>query len=249
MHDRSFRRPRSSRPHGRDDGIHVETVSRAGGGERRLARLEPHDDRRYAASVLRVMPHVEHTLGPQVIANRACRTRSGLVLEEWTSARTTFRQRVRSGLQASGAVFVGDVRACYGSMRPEVVMTSLAAAGVPGPDASAVAEILRSFEQRGLRGLPIGPTPSAVLANAVLSPVDRALREAGLGALRWVDDVVVFAPDLASAKKAGDRFRLALATLGLEANEDKTRVIGDRAEAEAHLITGRCSPAGSPGMA
>ena len=76
----------------------------------------------------------------------------------------------------------------------------------------------------GVEGLPVGPHASAVLANAVLAQVDRTLRDAGVEHLRWVDDVVLSGVDVAAALSV---FRTALASIGLRANETKTRIVAD----------------------
>ena len=73
-------------------------------------------------------------------------------------------------------------------------------------------------------GLPVGPEPSAVVANAVLTPVDRALSDAGIRHLRWVDDLVLAAEDPGAALEV---LRGSLATVGLRLNERKTRVVLD----------------------
>ena len=54
--------------------------------------------------------------------------------------------------------------------------------------------------------------------------MDRALREAGVEHLRWVDDVVLSGGDASVALSV---FRTALATIGLRPNEAKTRILLD----------------------
>jgi hypothetical protein len=66
-----------------------------------------------------------------------------------------------------------------------------------------------------------------VLANAVLSEVDRALSDRELEHLRWVDDVVIACRDPAEARGALRSVRRALAELELEPNEWKTRIVTD----------------------
>jgi histidine ammonia-lyase len=74
----------------------------------------------------------------------------------------------------------------------------------------------------GVRGLPVGPDASAVLANVVLAPVDRTLADEGIEHLRWVDDIVVTAADPRAALSA---IRRALERIGLRLNERKTRIV------------------------
>ena len=83
-------------------------------------------------------------------------------------------------------------------------------------------------------GLPVGPLPSAVVANAVLAVVDREIASAGWRHVRWVDDVWASARDRRHAERALHGLRLALAAEGLELNEAKTEIL-DAADASARL--------------
>jgi hypothetical protein len=107
-------------------------------------------------------------------------------------------------------------------MSPAIVGDALRRAGIP--TACEVEGFLSSLEFVGVEGLPVGPDASAVLANAVLAQVDRTLREAGVEHLRWVDDVVLSGVDASAALSV---FRTALASIGLRANETKTRIVTD----------------------
>ena len=113
-------------------------------------------------------------------------------------------------------------------MSPAIVGEALRRAGIP--TACEVEGFLSGLEGIGVEGLPVGPDASAVLANAVLAQVDRALRDAGIEHLRWVDDVVLSGGDIAAALSV---FRTALASIGLRANETKTRIMADARGLEA----------------
>jgi hypothetical protein len=118
---------------------------------------------------------------------------------------------------------VADVRACYPSIRPATLLR------VVGPAAAGAAGLLRRFDDAGVRGLPIGPDPSAILANATLRPIDDALRRAGVRHLRWVDDVVLWG-ERADVVRALVALRGAAASLGLEVHDPKTRLLDDPGE-------------------
>src|SRR5438105_14714952 len=85
--------------------------------------------------------------------------------------------------------------------------------------------MLRRFEAAGRRGLPVGPEPSAVLANAVLSAADRTIASQGVRHLRWVDDFTVAVPDRDAARRVLEAVRGSLIRFGLEASPEKTRII------------------------
>jgi hypothetical protein len=111
-------------------------------------------------------------------------------------------------------VIVSDVRDCYGSMG-ERALAPL------NPDGELVA-FLRTLTEAGVRGLPVGPSPSAILANGILAIADREASAAGCHPIRWVDDVIFVAAGRRSAQRAFDAWRRSLEHLGLQAHDGKT---------------------------
>ena len=226
--------PVAPSPASADDGgleplepIVVETIPKAGGGERALVRLCEGDARRYAVAVLDVLPEIERGLAPTVFANRAAAGMFGPVLEAWRPARARYRQALAEATSGPRPVcFLGDVSDCYGSIGPPLVGRALRSMGADPTRARRIERLLSSFDARGVRGLPVGPAPSAVLANAVLASVDEAVsRATGAPVFRWVDDVVVVGDDRRSAVEAASAFSRSLRALGLEPNPMKTRVV------------------------
>ena len=166
-------------------------------------------------------PLVERALAPAVQANRATGGGAGWALEPVAPA-------LRRARQASGSL-VGellalrtDVKAFYASVSPTVLATALGWAGAGRGDSREAATLLEGWGSEGYPGLPIGPPGSAVLANAVLDPVDRSL--GGMRFLRWVDDYLVAVPSERAAREAQERIEEALDALGLEANRSKTEI-------------------------
>jgi hypothetical protein len=197
-------------------------------GERALVRLPPDLAHRYTRSVAAVALRVEAVLGPRVLANRTAVADPGpprLELEPWLPARRRFAARAQRLGRRSGALLSVDVRDCYGSIGPDLVDRVLRDLACPSDAVQAVGRVLRDIGDHGVSGLPVGPEPSAVLANAVLAPVDRALVGAGMVHLRWVDDFWVFAPDPASAVTALPLLERALDAIGLRLAPEKTRLL------------------------
>ena len=219
----------SPRSRWRDDPIRTEVFSRPGGGVRTITHLDARSRRRYGIAVAAVTPRVERALADGVVANRARSTPTDVALEPWAAARRRYAHSMAS--TAAGpwrAAFVGDVRDCYGSIDPPVVDRALREIGVAQQPIERIVEVLRRFDDHGVRGLPIGPEPSAVLANAVLASVDRSLMgEFGTPSFRWVDDIVVFARDRREAWRAAATFARTLDALGLQAHPTKCRVVVD----------------------
>ncbi len=72
------------------------------------------------------------------------------------------------------------------------------------------------------RGLPQGAAISPLLANLYLDEMDEELTREGFRLVRYADDFVVLARDLAEARKAREAAQQALAGLGLTLNPDDT---------------------------
>lgn len=207
------------------------SVIRTVAPSRRLVALQPAVQVRYVSLVAAVAPDVESACSGAVAANRVAEASVRppvLRLRPWHREHEVFRRALARLCHDARCLAVADVRACYRSISPRVVETALLDARChPGP-AAAVAAFLRRLEHHlGVRGLPVGPEPSAVLANAVLAHLDRALADAGLRHLRWVDDVVIAADAPTTAREALDLIRSSLRHVGLELNEGKTRVVTD----------------------
>jgi hypothetical protein len=219
----------------------VETVARAGGGERRLTRLRSVPARRYAGLVAASTCAIERALGDEVVANRAVgrgrwHTTS---LEPWRKARAVWRRRIDAALAgAPRLLLVSDVANCYGELDPSVVVSRLRAARGSVSTLDPLEKCLRAMAERGTPGLPVGPTPSALLANVALAGVDEHIRAAGVRHLRWVDDVVVLCESRRDTLRAFDAFRRGLDDLGLRPNERKTAVLADGEAIAARLLRG-----------
>jgi RNA-directed DNA polymerase len=98
-------------------------------------------------------------------------------------------------------------------------------AGAVVAGAVAAAEVaLRAQDGLG-RGTPQGGALSPLLANIYLHPFDVALTSQGLRLVRFVDDLVVMCGSEAEAGRALQLTQRQLATLRLQLNPEKTRVI------------------------
>lgn len=230
---------RPTRPASRGDttGPRSVPVTKPGGGTRWLTVLDPADDAAYRAAVGPLVTRIDRSLGPEVLAVRARRRDAVWTLAPWRPARAAWRASLERAIHdaTGGTRFaVADVRDCYASISPETISVLL------GPGAAQAVGLLSRFRARGVRGLPVGPEPSAVLANAALSRLDRAIRSIGARHVRWVDDVVMWgsAEEVPAAMAA---MRAAGEAVGLYLHPDKTRVLEDREEAIAVLLGGRDS--------
>jgi hypothetical protein len=200
---------------------------------RLLTVLEPGAATSYEAAVAVLVPFIERSLSASVVANRATLVSSvppSLRLEPWQAARQRFAREAGRLVRFAGAMLVADVRSCYASIGSQMVSRRLLVLGCPHPEIGVIRSLIESFQGAGVPGLPIGPDPSAVLANAVLSEMDESLASLGAEHLRWVDDFFVFTPNAEAALAAHAALRRALRRVGLELADEKTRLVQGRPE-------------------
>ena len=206
----------------------VVPFPRPDGGVRWIARIDPSDARDYTLAVATIAPSIEGALAAGVMANRVVGRGSArcTTLEPWRPALREFRRSAaRMRRPSEGAwTLVLDVRECYASISTTAVETSLLDLGCDRAKVRSLLRLLERFGEDGVRGLPIGPDPSAILANAVLSAADRAIERSGARFVRWVDDYVVAASTERNARRALDAAGECLASLGLETHGEKTRI-------------------------
>lgn len=194
--------------------------------------LHPALAARYTALVSAVALRVEEELSPSVAANRvavASVDPPRLVLRSFRGERVAFGRRLVRLARRTPCLLFADVRDCYRSIAPGVVGSSLRALGCDGSSVDAIVAFLRALRELGVEGLPVGPDPSAVLANAVLAEVDRALERLGPPHMRWVDDLVVGVDGSKGAATVLEVAREALDRVGLRLNDAKTRLVLDPA--------------------
>ncbi|MGH2673723.1 MAG: RNA-directed DNA polymerase [Actinomycetota bacterium] len=205
-------------------------VAPPGPRAREVTVLHPALDARYTALVSAVALRVEGELSRSVAANRvavASIDPARLVLRSFRNERVAFGLRLARLARRTPCLLFADVRECYRSIAPDVVASSLRALGCDGASVDAVVAFLHALHDRGVEGLPVGPDPSAVLANAVLAEADRALERLGAPHLRWVDDLVVGVDGSRRATTVLEVIREALGRVGLHLNDAKTRLVLD----------------------
>jgi hypothetical protein len=229
--------PALSRP------IRWAVVPKPGGEIRRLVVLRPTDEVAFARSVAGAAPAIRRAMSTESHANRvvAWDKARGPILEQWKRARRRWRDEVRRLGSDAHWIAVTDVRACYSSISPIVMADRLRGLGAPPASVREIERWLHVFHEYGIDGLPAGPCSSALLADAVLSAGDDAIRATGARHVRWVDDVAIFAPDARTRAVALDALRRTWASLGLELHDGKT-VLLDGPLGIAHLVTGSNSP-------
>lgn len=89
-------------------------------------------------------------------------------------------------------VVLGDIAGYFENISLELLRSDLERIGCPSPAVSVIERCLREWAQSPDRGLPQGVLASDVLAKLYLESLDRALLNAGLRHVRYVDDVRIF---------------------------------------------------------
>jgi hypothetical protein len=211
-----------------------------------VAVLSRTDGSTYARSVAGATAAIGLGSGAESHANRvvAWDPIRGPILEPWRQARRRWRSEVLRLESGARFVAVTDVRSCYGSISPDVVTDRLRGLGAPEDGVREIASWLFVLRDAGVDGLPVGPAASAVLADAVLSAGDDAVRATGTAHVRWVDDVAIFARDARSRAAALEALRRTWGSLGLDLHEGKTALF-DGPAGEILLRGAATSPAAS----
>jgi Reverse transcriptase (RNA-dependent DNA polymerase) len=205
----------------RVDPIASRWHPKPGGGLRRMALLSERDHRAWSDLGQRVAGTIDAQLSDGVVAHRTRADGRWWTLEPAGAALRRARALVAGAL--APVALRTDVTAFYPSVTPGLLFGSLQRLSVDAHDAATAADLLEGWGTEGYPGLPVGPPASAVLANAVLAPVDDALPPSGW--LRWVDDYLVFLASERAAGVAVERIDHALDALGLSRSDQKTALV------------------------
>ena len=184
--------------------------------------LAPRDEAAWHRLGGRVASVLEQRLQPGVLANRSMGSATAWRLAPLGSSIRLANRAAARMAGRSPLLLRTDVASFYGSVTSSVLAESLRSSGADPADARMAADMLEEWGSEGYEGLPIGPPASAVMANAVLRPVDEVFTP--MPFLRWVDDYLIAAADEKVAKKTLERLDRALAGIGLTRSGPKTRM-------------------------
>jgi RNA-directed DNA polymerase len=206
----------------RTDPIVPYEIPKPLGGTRLMASLSRRDAELWHALAGRVTRVLEPRLGDHLHGERASSDGRGWSPRRFRRSLRLARRRAERLVAGVPLVIRTDVTSFYPSVTPAVLAGSLRGVGAERADVRMAGDLVEGWGSDGYAGLPIGPPGSAVLADAVLRPVDRALRD--LPFLRWVDDYLIGCHTEAEARRAMELLDEALAGLGLRRSEPKTLV-------------------------
>jgi hypothetical protein len=116
-----------------------------------------------------------------------------------------------------------DISAFYHCLRPRLIAVNLERLGVRRKHVVAVSRLLESLE---IEGLPVGPSVSSILAEAVLTPTDLHLLASGVRFARFNDDYRFFCRGEVEARQVLQLLQDSLArTAGLTIQDSKTNIV------------------------
>lgn len=139
----------------------------------------------------------------------------------YSDAWRAFQLRVHEHASSAGFVVEADIRHFFGSAGWQIVVSAVERLiGVPASASLRAAATI--YERRGLPHLPAGYSDARMLANALLAAVDRKLP---VPFARWVDDYRLFVAQEVDPEVVLAGLRDSLRALGLELNEEKTRIL------------------------
>ena len=102
----------------------------------------------------------------------------------------------------SAVVLYLDIADFYNQIYHHTVENQLIASGLPNQATKWVISLLESTTAGVSRGVPIGPHPIHLIAEASIIPIDNSLVSSGLNFIRYADDILVFCDSEKTAKSA-----------------------------------------------
>lgn len=103
-----------------------------------------------------------------------------------------------------------DIADFYNQVYHHEVENQLISSGFPNQAAKWTVSLIESTTAGVSRGVPIGPHPIHLVAEATLIPIDDSLLSAGLNFIRYADDYIVFCDNMKEAKAALARIATVL---------------------------------------
>jgi len=93
-----------------------------------------------------------------------------------------------------------DIADFYNQLYHHTIENQLIESGFPNQATKWVIKLLESTTAGVSRGIPVGPHPAHMLAEASMIPIDNSLRVQGIDFIRYVDDIIVFCKNENDAK-------------------------------------------------
>ncbi|MCD5360116.1 RNA-directed DNA polymerase [Chromobacterium aquaticum] len=181
-------------------------VPKQSGGYRVAIQLDPIDTIVYTALAYEAAELVEASRIP-LESKVACSYRveigtKGELFRKnngWDDFHTKSQELAQSGEYSF--IVTADIADFFNQIGHHRVRNALELAGVEKNRAKNIENLLMNFTRGQSRGIPIGPSASAIFSEACLSDVDNFLLRKGYTHTRYVDDFRLFCKDQVQAQK------------------------------------------------
>lgn len=100
------------------------------------------------------------------------------------------------------SVLYCDIADFYNQIYHHTVENQLIDSGIPNQETKWIINLLKSTTAGVSRGIPIGPHPIHLIAEATMIPIDNSLTTQGYEFLRYADDILIFCNSKEDAKAA-----------------------------------------------
>jgi len=220
--------------------------SKKSGTSRPLVRCNPRDVLLYQALVDRLGPDIERALPPRdvVFAYRQTLDTSQADSFSGTPRRQAYQEQIESILLFQPEIVYSiatDIAGFFLHVNVDELERLLFTISEQSAVVRDLADLLRTWQVLGVRGLPQGLRPSSPLGNVFLMPIDRLLLDRGVPYVRWMDDFVIATEGFHAARRIQDEIERELYDLGLTLASDKTKIqrwdaaLEEREDAQAEL--------------
>lgn len=193
--------------------IHLVMATKGSGTVRPFVRITPTDLLLYQALVDSLAGDIEGALGPRdkVFAYRQALAEADDPFADTPTWRD-FMASIRAYLAENTRSYVltTDVSSYFVYVDIDELEKRLLAVSTNTGAVRDLGDLLRGWQQLGVRGLPQGVAPSSALGNFYLAKLDSALEAWGADHRRYMDDVWVFATSYSEARRLQDRIERLL---------------------------------------
>ena len=93
-----------------------------------------------------------------------------------------------------------DIADYYNQVYHHTIENQLIQSGFPHKETKWIIKLIESTTAGVSRGIPVGPHPVHLLAEAAMIPIDNSLHSQGIDFIRYVDDILIFCKDDQEAK-------------------------------------------------
>lgn len=197
------------------------------GGYRAIHQLDPLDSLIYTAFAFELGNTIEQQRMPES-EGIACSYRvkinsNGNLFRQGNGYRNFLRQSVRLAKE-NNFVLMTDIKDFYNQINLDCLQSALV--NCDAVLSEELADFLLKLQYKNKKGIPVGPSPSIILAEIFMNEVDKFLHGKGYDFARYVDDFRIFSNSETELKEIISELAAYLAkNYQLRISNDKTHLI------------------------